>query len=168
MTGVLVRGLPRGLRDTWAPVVGRLVRYAMVSVIGVAVTQVVLLVLYGPLAVDATVANVSAVSVAAVPSFVLNRRWVWGRTHRVDHLRESLPFWAMAVAGLVLSTAAVSAAVRWRDVWWVVSAANLTGFGVVWLAKFAILERVLFAPPTRPPAGGRPGVRSAPTGGRGM
>ncbi len=58
----------------------RLRRYAGVSVISTAVSLAVLTLLVGTDAVTVGWANVIATGVGTVPSFELNRRWVWGRS----------------------------------------------------------------------------------------
>ncbi len=55
-----------------------------------------------------------------------------------------VPFWGLTFAGLILSTLFVAIASQWSDSTVVVSLANLAGFGVLWVAKFVILDAVLF------------------------
>ena len=50
--------------------------------------------------VPAGIANVLATAVGAVPSFELNRRWVWQRTGRRSVRNELAPFWLLSLAGL--------------------------------------------------------------------
>ena len=124
----------------------RAARYSGVSVLGMLVTQVLLFTGHSVVGLDATPANAVAVSVAAVPVFVLNRRWVWQLDGRSSLRGEVLPFWAFTFAGLVLSTltvAAVSAVVASSAA---VSAANIGAFGVLWVAKYFVLDGVVFAP----------------------
>ncbi len=122
----------------------RLVRFAGVSVIGVLLTQILLLILKGGLDWSGVQANVVATAVSSIPVFMLNRRWVWNK--RGDHSfgKEMAPFWGYTLAGLLVSTALVAVA---DDVWGTtlaVSLANLSGWGVLWIGKFVLLERVLF------------------------
>lgn len=129
----------------------KLVRYSMVSVISVAVSQVVLFV--AQFAWSARTSVIVATCVSAVPSYQLNRAWAWGKRGRSDLLTEILPFWGMAILGLILS------------VWFadfvdshaheitgshlgqklLVNGAALAAFGILWVAKFLILNRILFA-----------------------
>lgn len=60
--------------------------------------------------------------------------------------REVLSFWAFTVAGLVLSTLAVSGVASVTDSTVAVSAANIGAFGVLWVAKFLVLDGVVFVP----------------------
>ena len=88
-----------------------------------------------------------------MPSYHLNRRWTWGRRDASLLWREIMPFWALSFAGLVLSTIAVALTDSWLrgthlgDPWrtLVIVAAHLSGFGLLWIAQFVLLERVLFA-----------------------
>jgi putative flippase GtrA len=101
--------------------------------------------------VEAWIANVIATSVATVPSFQLNRRWTWGRRDPAHPWREVVPFWILAFAGLALSTVTVSIADSWASgasaSFHIVAilAGHLGGFGLLWVAQFVILDRVLFA-----------------------
>jgi putative flippase GtrA len=116
----------------------------MVSVIGVTITQILLLLLHGMLEIDATIANVVAVSITAVPVFLLNKRWVWAADGRISFRREVLPFWVFTLAGLLLSTILVSLAAAWSDSTLLVMAANIAGFGILWVAKFLFLDQIMF------------------------
>lgn len=119
-------------------------RYSMVSVIGIVITQTELLILVGLLDLNPTWSNVAAVMVCAVPVFLLNKRWVWSADGKVSFRRELLPFWIFTGAGLLLSTLAVAFVSRISDSPLVVMAANLAGFGVLWVAKFLFLDQVMF------------------------
>jgi putative flippase GtrA len=120
------------------------VRYSAVSVVGVAVTQVFLLTLHGVFGWPGTAANVTAVCVASVPAYFMNRQWVWGRRGDHDLAREVLPFWGFAFAGLAFSTVLVALADQWSTSPLAVSAANITAFGTLWVVKFFVLDMVMF------------------------
>jgi len=146
-------GTITGLRDrARSPGGKKAMRYTMVSVIAVAVSQVVLVVLFGVLGWSETSANVAAVTIGGVPSYILNRRWVWGKSGKSHLWREVVPFWALAFAGLALSTVAVAFAGSYaRDNFdshllrtLSVMAANIGAFGVLWVGKFFLFNYVLF------------------------
>jgi putative flippase GtrA len=120
------------------------VKYTMVSIIGVTITQVLLVLLHGMLDVDATLSNVIAVSLTTVPVFLLNKRWVWLADGKISFRREVLPFWIFTLAGLLLSTILVALAATYSDSTLLVMAANIAGFGVLWVAKFLFLDQVMF------------------------
>jgi putative flippase GtrA len=127
-------------------------RYTMVSVIAVSVSFFVLGITVGLLQWSALWGNITATSVATVPSYELNRKWAWGK-HGKSHLwKEVVPFWTLSFAGLAFSTyAAVLAesfskhhhlARLWHTA--VVQAAVIGAFGVLWVGKFIIFNKVLF------------------------
>jgi putative flippase GtrA len=124
----------------------KLLRYAAVSAVSVGITQTLLVALHVRLGWSPTTANVWAVSLAAAPSYLLNRRWVWRVTGDHSLTREVLPFWASAFAGLVLSTVIVGIAAQYSASPLVANGANLSAFGSLWVLKFLWLDRLLFAP----------------------
>lgn len=123
----------------------KLVRYGSVSVIGVVFTQSLLVLLHGVLDLDATLSNLIAVMVSVGPAFVLNKRWVWNLRGRSSFRSEIVPFWAFTLLGLVVSTILVAVVDHYTDRTWPVLAANITGFGLVWVSKFLFLDSVVFA-----------------------
>jgi putative flippase GtrA len=126
------------------PIVAKLAKYAMASMVGVVVGQTSLFVFLGVLD-NGALANLFAVAISSVPAYLINRYWVWQKTSSNDLRREVLPFWGMAFLGLVLSTIAVTIVddrTDWRPA---IMAANLAGFGVLWIAKFFVLDKILFA-----------------------
>lgn len=125
----------------------KLVRFGAVSAFNVILGQILL---YGAQVAAGwppVVSNGFAVSVGAIPAYILSRYWVWERRGRNHFWREVVPFWTLALVGFALSTTAV---------WWVdarfdpsplgVNLTNLSAFGVVWAIKFVVLDRVLFRP----------------------
>lgn len=117
-------------------------KYSMVSVIGVTITQTLLLLFVGVLDRDPEWSNVQAVMITAVPVFLLNKKWVWSHDGKISFRRELLPFWVFTAAGLLLSTALVS--VVPEDSTLLVMLANIGGFGILWVAKFLFLDKVMF------------------------
>ncbi|HEX4868838.1 MAG TPA: GtrA family protein [Acidimicrobiales bacterium] len=122
-------------------------RYSMVSVIGVTITQIELFILVGLLDLDATWSNVVAVSLCSIPVFILNKRWVWSHDGKLSLRREILPFWVFTLAGLLLSTILVTIAKDMSDSTLLIMAANIGGFGLLWVAKFLFLDKVMFGRP---------------------
>jgi putative flippase GtrA len=129
--------------------VRRLVRYGSVSAVSTATTLLLLglLVLLGW---PAVLSNVTATAVGTVPSFELNRRWVWGQGQNRSIARQVVPYCLLSLAGLVLSTVAVHVA---SDATGgasrlvhtaAVEAANVGTYGLLWLIQFALCDRVLF------------------------
>ena len=121
------------------------IKYSMVSMIGVTISQTLLVLFVGPLDYHPTLSNVAAVMITAVPAFLLNKRWVWSHDGRISFRREILPFWVFTLAGLLLSTGLVSLVHNLsEDSTILVMAASIAGFGVLWVAKFLFLDRVMF------------------------
>ena len=140
----------------------QLLRYGSVSVIATTTSLAVLVALVATDTVTPVVANVIATFVGMVPSFELNRRWVWRAPGRPSVRRQVVPFIVLSLTGLALSTAAVHVAAGLTDGWSrtaatvAVVAANLGAFGLVWIAQFVILDRVLFRHRPAPPAVRKP------------
>ena len=88
--------------------IGRVVRCFAVSVGTTLLSAVVLVALAVGLGVPAGIANVVAVGCGIGPSYVGNRRWVWKLTDRSSYRREIIPFWTLAIAGLITSTMVVA------------------------------------------------------------
>jgi putative flippase GtrA len=122
---------------------GKALRYSTVSLIGVVITQAMI---FGFLALDFPewTANFFAVAISSVPAYLLNRAWVWNKRDSHSFKREVAPFWGMALLGLVISTIAVAIVSNYTDSAIAVSLTNIASFGVLWVGKFVILEKVLF------------------------
>ncbi len=142
--------LPARLLDH--PVCSRLARCMGVSVTTTVLSLSVLGFLTLATELPAASANVLATLAGIAPSYVLNRRWVWGHRDASDPWREIVPFCVLAVAGLVLSTAAVAWVATWAGGLGLtglgrtaaILAANLSAFGALWLAQFVVMDRLLF------------------------
>jgi putative flippase GtrA len=121
------------------------IKYSMVSVVAVGCSQMILIVCSGLIGMSFVTSNVTAVALSSLPSYLLNRAWVWGRTGSHDMLREVVPFWVFAFVGLGFSTLLVHLAERWSHATIVLSVANLTAFGILWIAKYVVLDALLFS-----------------------
>jgi putative flippase GtrA len=149
--------------------IARMARSMAVSVATTALSAAVLVALTsGAVGIAAGTANVVATLCGIGPSLAWNRRYEWRRPGRGDLRREVLPFWGLSLTGLVLSTVAVdrvaSATASWSDAVRTVAlpATNVAVFASLWLVQFAILDRLVFAGPTRRDGG------SASAGGHGL
>jgi putative flippase GtrA len=136
--------LPGGRSSSRRELLWRLMGFAAVSAVALPVAQLTLWICYSVIGMAAVPSNVVAVAVGAVPSYWLNRRWVWQRAGGHSVSREIIPFWTYTFLGLVLSTVFVAVADRVWGTEVAVALANIAGFGVLWLGKFVLLERVLF------------------------
>lgn len=130
----------------------KLIKYSAVSVVGVAITQILIVILHAGMGVSSVWTNIWAIGLSALPAYFLNRAWVWGKHGKSHVTKEIIPFWAFAFAGLVLSTIIValitgnpapgqkaSAGETVR-----IMIGNIAGFGLLWIARFLVLDRLLF------------------------
>jgi len=128
-------------------------RYSMVSVISTCVSFTVLFLVYGVGQVWTEVpSTVFANVVATFPSYWLNRSWAWGKTGRSHLVKEVIPFWAMAAVGITFSIIGASIA-RHLGVHhshlvktFLVLFANVASFGIFWVAKLALFNRLFHVP----------------------
>jgi putative flippase GtrA len=120
------------------------IKYSAVSVVGVVLTQAMLVLLLGMLEWAPVPANITAVMLTTIPVFILNKRWVWSSDGKIDIKREVIPFWVFTMMGLALSTGLVALAHNVSDSHLLIMAANLAGFGVLWIAKFLFLDQIMF------------------------
>ncbi|MBW3669248.1 MAG: GtrA family protein [Actinobacteria bacterium] len=127
-------------------------RYSLVSVVSVAVSQTSLFLFFAVGHWTAKSANIAACSIGGIPSYYLNRRWAWGKKGRSHFWKEIVPFWTLAFIGLALSTLAVDVAESWAHEiadsrllqGMIVNAASFGAFGVLWVAKFFLFNKVIF------------------------
>lgn len=130
--------------DLRSPTLKKLFKYTMASVVGIGVGQPVLWIFYGALGWAAVPANLVSVTAGAVPNYLINRAWTWHQQGKNRLWGEVVPFWVMSAMGMLLSLWAVSYADdRWGTTL-AVALAQLSGFGVLWLAKFLVLDKVMW------------------------
>lgn len=140
----------------------RAIRYTATSVICVLVTQILIIVFYRFVKLDVESiaghevflgapeqANLAATMCTSVPAFMLNKYWVWGKRGKAHLRREVLPFWLFTVAGWIISTGMVAlvtdlAGNNETEKTILVMAANIAGFGVLWVLKYIFLDKIMF------------------------
>jgi len=134
----------------------KLFKYAGVSVISTIVSQVTLFLTFGVFRVMSEVpANLLANVLATIPSYTLNRRWVWGKSGQSHFWREIVPFWVLSFIGLAFSSLAVWAAgdfARAHNLGHgattvLVNGANLMSFAILWVVKFVIYNKLFHIDP---------------------
>jgi putative flippase GtrA len=134
----------------------KLIKYSAVSLISTAVSQVTLLLTFGVFKLMSEVpANLAANILATIPSYTLNRRWVWGKGGKSHLWREVVPFWVLSFIGLGASSLAVWGAGVFSDhhhlshpaTSVLVNAANLTAFAVLWVGKFIVYNKLFHMAP---------------------
>ena len=139
------------LREYGRSEVGRKqLRYMGVSVVFVPVGQILIQVLGSVFDGNYTAASVVAAAILTVPNFFANKLLVWKDTSR-DNLRtQVVVFWVAAMLGVSLATGLTflvqqltedkSSLVQRVSVF----VAQMTGFGIVWVGRYLVLDRWLF------------------------
>lgn len=133
----------------------KLLKYTAGSGISAAVSQVAFIASFGVFHLfGSRGSSIAATLIGAIPSYFLNRNWAWQKKSRSSLSREVVPYFIVAVLGLVFST--WSADFANSHSYWVgsshvvkvlfVSGAYFGAFAVLWVAKFAFLNKYLFAP----------------------
>ncbi|MEY2469634.1 MAG: hypothetical protein QOF21_2332 [Actinomycetota bacterium] len=130
----------------------RLLHYSAVSVISVITGQVALVALFYFAHWSARPANIGSCVAGGIPSYYLNRRWVWGKSGRSHLIREVTPFWVLTFAGLALSTWLAGYAGSFGEDHFdsramqtiLVAAASFAAFGSLWILKFVAFNRFMF------------------------
>ena len=129
----------------------------MTSVVGVVMGQSLILLFATGLDWSWGWANFAAVAISTLPTYYLSRAWVWQKRGKSSFYAEVVPFWVMTFLGLLLSTIAVVVLEnRYPDSKILANVGNVAGFGVLWLAKFFILDRILFKVTHEHPEGPTP------------
>ena len=141
------------VRDMLSSPTGRkLLRYSMASVVAVIVSVICLAVFNGLIGLSAWISGTLATAIGAVPSYEMNRKWAWGKSGKSHLMKEVVPFWALAFLGWGLSTISVfvmegyakhhqfSHLQRTASV----ELVYIGAFGVLWVGKFMIFNKVLF------------------------
>lgn len=127
-------------------------RYSMASVVALCVSVVCIAVLNGPLGVSAWVSSTLATAIAATPSYYMNRRWAWGKDGRSHFWKEIVPFWSLAFLGWGLSTLCVHLMEDYANHngfshlarTGTVTLVYVAAFGVLWVGKFMLFNKVMF------------------------
>ena len=141
-------------RDT--PEAAHLFKYTMVSVVSTIVSFGVLALVFGVLKLWGPIGStVFANAVATIPSYYLNRKWVWGKGGRSHLTKEIIPFWSLSAVGIFVSIFGAAAARHLSKVHHLshleqtvlVLLANLVSFGIFWVLKFLIFNRIFHVHP---------------------
>jgi putative flippase GtrA len=127
----------------------RFSRYTAGSIIAFSCSELTLIICYGSGLLGAAAASVVAFFAGAIPNYILNRRWVWGRRGRVDVWRELVPYVGVSVAGLVIAALTTSLAASLAPGGHAASTvavaiAYVVTYGVLFIVKFAIYHNVIF------------------------
>jgi putative flippase GtrA len=129
----------------------KIFRYSMVSVISTAVSLVVIALVYGVFHLWSEVpSTVFGNAVATFPSYWLNRKWAWGKHGRSHFMKEVVPFWVMAAAGIAFSIIGASIArhvgIKYNldhfEQTVLVLVANVFSFAIFWVLKLFAFNKL--------------------------
>ena len=138
------------------PEARQLIKYTMVSVISTIASFGVLAIVYGLHIIKGEIAaTVFANVVATVPSYFLNRMWVWGKGGRSHVMKEIVPFWVMSAIGITVSIGGAAVArhigtthhLSHVQETAVLLLANLISFGLFWVLKYMLYNRLFHVHP---------------------
>jgi len=152
------------------PLVIRATKSLVGSVVATVCSEAAFALSYGTNLLGTTGASAVAFVAGAVPNYFLNRSWAWQRHGRVRVWREVVLYALVSVlsfaASAVVTGWAAHASRHYTSDHLVktmlVSAAYLATYVILFGAKFAAYELVIFADPTRPP-GSRRSRHQVPT-----
>ncbi|MGP8208876.1 MAG: GtrA family protein [Acidimicrobiales bacterium] len=133
--------------------VHRFIRYSLVSVVAIVISQVTILVCAWVFGLSGIVANTIGAVMATPASYQLNRKWAWGKSGKSHMWREVVPFWSLTLLGWLASTGTVEIADSMAKSHGVsglgravaIMGASLFAYGVVWIVKFVIFNHIVFA-----------------------
>lgn len=133
--------LPARLRT---PIVEKLLKYSVASGTGVVTDAVVLVLCAEAVGMSFMASHLTAVGVSSIPNYLINRYWTWQQQGKNRLWGEVVPFWVMSFLGFLLSTAFVAYAKEEWGTTIMVLIANLSGFGVLWILKFLVLDKLMW------------------------
>jgi putative flippase GtrA len=142
--------------------VHKFIRYTMVSGVAVVISQVTLVLCTGIFGLSAILSNTVAAIVSTPASYELNRKWAWGKSGKSHLWKEVAPFWAFSLIGYLGSTGTVQLADTMTKSHGVhglprvlaIMGAQLFAYGLVWIVKFLVFNRIVFAVKTERADGG--------------
>lgn len=122
----------------------RALRYCAVSAVNVIVGLGTLAFALEVLNFAPVVANFTAWMVSTVPAYLLSRYWVWQQNGANSVSSEILPFWIIALVGLLLSSATIAVLGNITDNTPILLLGTLAAFGTVWVVKYLVLDGLLW------------------------
>lgn len=126
-------------------------RYAAASLISTVISQIALIIAYGPMKASAAVASIVAFVVGTVPNYLLSKAWAW-RHQKVSHRRLVGSYAVVMIVTNVLAitmTLALDACVRAHvqsgaPRTGLLSLAYVTSYGLMFVVKYLLFDGLLF------------------------
>ena len=137
------------------PRVRRISRYLLTSGISTAVSEATLIAVLAVRLLPAPAGAMAATGTGGMVSYALSRYWIWADADRRRAGLQLVLYWAVAAAGMLLAAAATdfmadhatgSHPARVAEA----AAAYLATYGLLWIAKFLVYQRVIFRPANLP------------------
>jgi putative flippase GtrA len=128
----------------------RFSRFTAGSVLSTLLSQVALTGLFWWGGVNVTTASLVAFVVGAIPNFLINWKWTWGRSGRPALVRELLPYFAVIIGGGLAATGLTTLTDHvlaplvtdrgYRTI--TLDLAYLASYALLFVVKFALLDKV--------------------------
>ena len=133
--------------------VHKFIRYSMVSGVAIVISQATILICAVLFHLSGIAANTAGAITATPASYELNRKWAWGKRGKSHMWKEVAPFWGLTIVGYLGSTGTVEVAdnlcaahhVTGLGRGFAIMGASLCAYGVVWVAKFIVFNKLVFA-----------------------
>jgi putative flippase GtrA len=135
-------------------------RFAAGSAIAMGCSQLAFLLAFGVFGASAAASGAVAFIVGAVPNFVIHRFWTWQRQGRAGMRRELTRYLGVITLNGLLATAVtagtdrvVGAGIDDHTLRTMVLAVTFAAsYGLLFVLKFTLLDRLVFAPRVEDPA----------------
>jgi putative flippase GtrA len=128
------------------PARARVQRFGLVSLVTAGLGQLSILLLHVGLGVEPVLSNLLATVLVSVVGYVLCTRHVWSSDRTRRYTLEMPGFVLASLLGLVLSSVTVALVAETSSHPLAPNIASAAGFGLAWVLRFAVLDRILFAP----------------------
>lgn len=133
----------------------RLSRYLLTSGASTGISEGTLVVVLGLRLLPAPAAAMAATVAGGMFSYLLSRYWIWPEAERSRAGRQLALYWAVTVAGMMLSAGATDLAADHATGSHALQVgeaalAYLATYGLLWIAKFLLYQRVIFRPAMQP------------------
>ena len=126
----------------------RAIRFFLSTGAAALLGQLILFILFEWANWRAIPANAVAVVIGTALAFALSIRYVW--TDAASSLRSQIAvFSALSLLGLLVSTVLAGVVSNTWDHALAANVGSTTGFGLVWVARFLILDKTVFRPEPR-------------------